>query len=160
MKKKRFMSGIILFLLAAAVLYCGSNRITGFAVRTGLAERLGFAGREGKVLVRLEDGNASAVIEKNFTVPLGGEGTVLVEYVKKSGTANVSITKNGRVAAELDIACPDGPAGEESGQGPGKKGELKTVLGCGVYTIKVEAGDYGGVLACSLLREQTADDMP
>ncbi|WP_125141035.1 hypothetical protein [Clostridium transplantifaecale] len=157
MKKRQFLSGIILFLLAAAVLSCGFNRISGFAVRSGLAERLGFAGREGKVLVRLEDGNASAAIEKNFTVPLGEEGTVLVEYVKKSGTANVSITKNGREVTELDIACQDGPAGGESGQGPGKRGELKTVLGCGVYTIKVEAGDYGGILACSLLREQTSD---
>ncbi len=157
MKKKRFLSGIILFLLAAAVLSCGFHRISGFAVSSGLAERLGFDGREGKVLVRLEDGNASAVVEKKFTVPLGGEGTVLVEYVKKSGTANISITKNGREVAGLYIACPDGPAGEDSGQGPGKRGELKTVLGCGVYTIKVEAGDYGGILACSLLREQDAD---
>lgn len=154
MKKKRFLSGIALFLLAAVVLSCGSGRFYGFATKWRLAERLGFAGREGKVLVRLEDAEASAVIRKNFTVPLGEEGTVLVEYVKKSGTADISITKNGREVAVLDIACPEG---EERGQGPVERGELKTVLGCGVYTIKVEAGDYGGILACSLLREQTAD---
>lgn len=154
MKKKRLLSGIILFLLAVFVLLSGFIRIPGFAVKSGMAKKLGFAGREGDVLIRLEDEKASAAIQKNFTVPLGGEGTVLIEYVKKSGTANICITKNGREVAALDIACLDGPAGGECGQGPGKRGELKTVLGCGVYTIKVEAGDYGGILACSLLREQ------
>lgn len=158
MKKKRLLSGIILFLLAVFVLFFGGIRFSGFVVRSGIAERFGFAGREGNVLIRLEDENASAAIQKNFTVPLGGKGTVLIEYVKKSGTANICITKNGREVAALDVACPEGPAGEECGQGAGKRGELKTVLGCGVYTIKVEAGDYGGILACSLLREQA--DMP
>ena len=43
------------------------------------------------------------------------------------------------------------------GAEPGKRGELKTVLGSGIYTIRVEAGEYGRVIACSLLRKEQSD---
>ena len=45
----------------------------------------------------------------------------------------------------------------KTGAEPGKRGELKTVLGSGIYTIRVEAGEYGGVIACSLLRKEQSD---
>lgn len=152
MKKSRIISGILLFISAAAVLLYGTGPVTGLMKKTG------FMGEDGKILMRLEDEKISASVQKNFTVPLGGEGMLLVEYVRKRGTADISITKNGQEVAGMGIERPEHPDGGSGvGAEPGKRGELKTVLGSGIYTIRVEAGEYGGVIACSLLRKDQSD---
>ena len=89
MKKNRIISGVILFISAAAILLYGTGPVIG------LVKKLGYLGEDGKILMRLEDENISASVQKSFTVPLGGEGMILVEYIRKRGTADISITKNG-----------------------------------------------------------------
>ena len=82
----------------------------------------------------------------------------LLEYIRKRGTADISITKNGQEVAGMGIERPEHMDGaSKTGAEPGKRGELKTVLGSGIYTIRVEAGEYGGVIACSLLRKEQSD---
>lgn len=151
MKKYRILSGVILGAFAVAVLLYGTGAVSGWA------EKLGLIGADGKILMRLEDENISASVQKNFTVPLGGEGIILVEYIRKRGTADISITKNGQEVAGIGIECPDDTDGKEAGGVTEKRGELKTVLGSGIYTIRVETGEYGGVMACSLLRKNNTD---
>lgn len=150
MKKRKMLSGIILFLSAAAVLLYG----TGPIVR--IAGKINFPAREGNMLIRLEDENISAAVLKNFTIPLGGEGIILVEYVRKRGNADISITKNGQEVAGMEIDRPD-RLEDEALANPGARGELKTVLSGGIYTIRVEAGEFGGVIACSIMRKDNRD---
>ena len=152
MKKNRIISGVILFISAAAILLYGTGPVIG------LVKKLGYLGEDGKILMRLEDENISASVQKSFTVPLGGEGMILVEYIRKRGTADISITKNGQEVAGMGIERPEHMDGaSKTGAEPGKRAELKTVLGSGIYTIRVEAGEYGGVIACSLLRKEQSD---
>lgn len=150
MKKKKIFYGIVLFMAASTFLLYGTGPISR------IAGKICFPGREAKILMRLEDENITAAVQKNFTVPLGGEGIILVEYVRKNGNADISITKNGQEVAGIGIDRPDGED-DAATANPGKKGELKTVLGSGVYTIRVEAGEFGGVIACSLFRKEERD---
>ena len=73
MKKNRIISGVILFISAAAILLYGTGPVIG------LVKKLGYLGEDGKILMRLEDENISASVQKSFTVPLGGEGMIQVE---------------------------------------------------------------------------------
>ena len=101
MKKNRIISGAILFISAAAILLYGTGPVIG------LVKKLGYLGEDGKILMRLEDENISASVQKSFTVPLGGEGMILVEYIRKRGTADISITKNGQEVAGMGIERPE-----------------------------------------------------
>ncbi len=101
MKKNRIISGVILFISAAAILLYGTGPVIG------LVKKLGYLGEDGKILMRLEDENISASVQKSFTVPLGGEGMILVEYIRKRGTADISITKNGQEVAGMGIERPE-----------------------------------------------------
>ena len=125
MKKNRIISGVILFISAAAILLYGTGPVIG------LVKKLGYLGEDGKILMRLEDENISASVQKSFT---------------------------GQEVAGMGIERPEHMDGaSKTGAEPGKRGELKTVLGSGIYTIRVEAGEYGGVIACSLLRKEQSD---
>ena len=95
----------------------------------GLVKKLGYLGEDGKILMRLEDENISASVQKSFTVPLGGEGMILVEYIRKRGTADISITKNGQEVAGMGIERPEHMDGaSKTGAEPGKRGELKMCI--------------------------------
>ena len=115
MKKNRIISGVILFISAAAILLYGTGPVIG------LVKKLGYLGEDGKILMRLEDENISASVQKSFTVPLGGEGMILVEYIRKRGTADISITKNGQEVAGMGIERPEHMDGaSKTGAEPGR----------------------------------------
>ena len=123
MKKNRIISGVILFISAAAILLYGTGPVIG------LVKKLGYLGEDGKILMRLEDENISASVQKSFTVPLGGEGMILVEYIRKRGTADISITKNGQEVAGMGIERPEHMDGASSGLLCfGCRGKKSTVL--------------------------------
>lgn len=77
MKKNRIISGVILFISAAAILLYGTGPVIG------LVKKLGYLGEDGKILMRLEDENISASVQKSFTVPLGGEGMITGRIYQK-----------------------------------------------------------------------------
>ena len=71
MKKNRIISGVILFISAAAILLYGTGPVIG------LVKKLGYLGEDGKILMRLEDENISASVQDRKSTRLNSSHSVL-----------------------------------------------------------------------------------
>ena len=140
-------------IIAAAL--ASASLCLGGCGRAGLT-----GGEKSEILAAVDfDSDSAAVsVSRIFIVPAGQQGILTADYRQEGGTAGITVLKGEEEIAALDI--PErAENGEKSADGEAEAGHgmVETVLDCGIYTVKVEAGKYRGSVRCVLVRREKRD---